>query len=287
MAGEPTSLPDMPSKADSNLPGPKFDPGSKTQIPQAGKLFGRCMVNFLYSWVLSTCWAGRESVLVPSKCSQWGMILTVWQGREFIHLCWPDSRNSAGGKKCQQILCEASPLTIWAGGRALASTSLDSPEASASSTDGAADGTHFSADDILIYLSLTDGTMPWFLAGVQNAGQLSGDNRFYKWMKYWRLNPRLASWLQHRGLQTYVAWAFGNFWINPEKNFVLKNVTAEEAKCYSKIRIIVIKRKRFKLRESWIQVPALPRTSSVTQGSDSLGLSFHICKMVIIVTSTT
>lgn len=99
MAGEPTSLPDMPSEADSNLPGPKFDPGSKTQIPQAGKLFGRCMVNFLYSWVLSTCWAGRESVLVPSKCSQWGMILTVWQGREFIHLCWPDSRNSAGGKK--------------------------------------------------------------------------------------------------------------------------------------------------------------------------------------------
>lgn len=247
MAGEPSSLPDMPSEADSNLPGPKFDPGSETQIPQAGKLFGRCMVNILYSWVLSTCWAGRESVLVPSKCSQWGMILTVWQGWEFIHLCWPDSRNSAGGKKCQQILCEASPLTIWAGGRALASTSLDSPEASASSTDGAADGTHFSADDILIYLSLTDGTMPWFLAGVQNAGQLSGDNRFYKWMKYWRLNPRLASGLQHRGLQTYVAWAFGNFWINPEKNFVLKHVTAEEAKCYSKIRIIVIKCKRLNL----------------------------------------
>lgn len=42
------------------------------------------------------------------------------------------------------------------------------PEASASSTDRAADGTHLSADDILIYLSLTDGTMPWFLAGVQS-----------------------------------------------------------------------------------------------------------------------
>ena len=36
----------------------------------------------------------------------------------------------------------------------------NSPEASASSTDRAADGTHLSADDILIYLSLTDGTRP-------------------------------------------------------------------------------------------------------------------------------
>lgn len=36
----------------------------------------------------------------------------------------------------------------------------NSPEASASSTDRAADGAHLSADDILIYLSLTDGTVP-------------------------------------------------------------------------------------------------------------------------------
>lgn len=36
----------------------------------------------------------------------------------------------------------------------------NSLEASASSTDRAADGIHLSADDILIYLSLTDGTRP-------------------------------------------------------------------------------------------------------------------------------
>lgn len=36
----------------------------------------------------------------------------------------------------------------------------NSPESSASSIDRAADGTHLSADDILIYLSLTDGTLP-------------------------------------------------------------------------------------------------------------------------------
>lgn len=57
-------------------------------------------------------------------------------------------------------------------------------EASASSTDRAADGTHLSADDILIYLSLTDGTRPWFLARVQSAGQLSGENCFYEWKRH-------------------------------------------------------------------------------------------------------
>lgn len=36
----------------------------------------------------------------------------------------------------------------------------DSLEASVSSSDRAADGTHLSADDILIYLSLTDGAVP-------------------------------------------------------------------------------------------------------------------------------
>lgn len=100
----------------------------------------------------------------PTNRGRGEIIFTVWQGQKFTHLLWLDSRNSApdqrlkrnAGRSCAKLLLALSRLAAgsW---QALAQ---NSPEPSASSTDRAADGTHLSADDILIYLSLTDGAMP-------------------------------------------------------------------------------------------------------------------------------
>lgn len=151
-----------PNKASS-----ESDSASETQIPQSPT----CLV---FSVVIAFDLLGgqRKTGLGPQQ--MWPMRNDSYcLARAKAH---PPSlagfKEFSTGRKeqrnCQQVLREASPLTIQAGegcvcvGGVLPWQVLpwNSPEASASSTDRAADGTHLSADDILIYLSLTDGTMP-------------------------------------------------------------------------------------------------------------------------------
>lgn len=116
--------------------------------------------------------------LVPNKGGRWEMILKQKLSR--LHWCIQELGDT--GRSCRKRLLSHPGWQHFPGAL----------RASASSAHRAADGPHLSADEILIYLSLTDGARPWSLAGVQGAGQLSGDVRFYKWIRYCRLRPWLV-----------------------------------------------------------------------------------------------